>query len=469
MRTARVLHLSDPHFSRKYFYFVNKKTGHPRAAELAKALVQDWTPDAVLLTGDVAWSGQSEEYQYATDFVTALREILPNSVRVVIIPGNHDVDFAPHLRDERRQHQFIEFLRAVYSPSELTEIYPLLAPRYSGHLTMRERIAPIFVDELMTVAGINSAAYLRSKRGSGGPMGTPIYVRPLVLREVGEILRTLEPAASGDRIRVFLLHHHLLPFLEQPWGKQIDPDSLGERPPDDDLVANSGHLQQWLGQHSFDVALHGHKHVPHGRSDQLYVSPNTAPSSLIVIGAGSVGVEQGHRVGDLSLNRIEVRKSGRGDTQVNVEVGSPAAHSDGISISNWNRYTVTEPSVTDAVVALHATDTADAFEQIKAITAERHQVTNFLCVVDSSEYLHPDSASMEFEDVVRAFQALNPQMRCTSPDYACNRWRVHPVSHEASHQLRHGDYVFESRTPDLLSRFPCVARGHPPCAGLGGP
>jgi hypothetical protein len=84
---------------------------HFRVTELLKSQMEDvlrsllkkleqvvdrepqWTPELVLCTGDVAWSGKPEEYQvaqeYFSDLLTALRL---NKNQFFVVPGNHDVN-----------------------------------------------------------------------------------------------------------------------------------------------------------------------------------------------------------------------------------------------------------------------------------------------------------------------------------------------------------------------------------------
>jgi predicted MPP superfamily phosphohydrolase len=48
----------------------------------------------VFFTGDIAFSGRKEEYVIAEEFLAKLRKVLPkrNDTRVLLVPGNHDVD-----------------------------------------------------------------------------------------------------------------------------------------------------------------------------------------------------------------------------------------------------------------------------------------------------------------------------------------------------------------------------------------
>ena len=55
---------------------------------------EKWKPDVVLITGDIAFSGQAEEYKkFKECFLKPLLDILKIDIsRVLICPGNHDVD-----------------------------------------------------------------------------------------------------------------------------------------------------------------------------------------------------------------------------------------------------------------------------------------------------------------------------------------------------------------------------------------
>lgn len=50
-------------------------------------------PDVIFVTGDLAWSGKTEEYQEVEDFLRELLEITQlTPERLFVVPGNHDVD-----------------------------------------------------------------------------------------------------------------------------------------------------------------------------------------------------------------------------------------------------------------------------------------------------------------------------------------------------------------------------------------
>lgn len=96
--TALIVHLSDIHIKAD-------GTENPicsRATAIANALAARFDiqrPDAciIALTGDIAYSGDSKEYELATAFLGALRAQLDSRlkapVHIVTTPGNHDCNF----------------------------------------------------------------------------------------------------------------------------------------------------------------------------------------------------------------------------------------------------------------------------------------------------------------------------------------------------------------------------------------
>jgi predicted phosphodiesterase len=110
MTTIRILHISDIHF--------RSPNGHPdredaiRRETPRRALVlggTEWQKnladvladgpiDLVCLTGDIADWGSAAEYQQATTFLRSLLTTLKLTVsRLIVIPGNHDIDRTLHV------------------------------------------------------------------------------------------------------------------------------------------------------------------------------------------------------------------------------------------------------------------------------------------------------------------------------------------------------------------------------------
>lgn len=100
---VNILHLSDLHFGIEKHRSVTGKRQRFRQRELFKKLIDtlkdnasvppDWKPDVVAISGDIAWSGDLEEYQeFESEFLTPLRRALKLDIeRIIICPGNHDI------------------------------------------------------------------------------------------------------------------------------------------------------------------------------------------------------------------------------------------------------------------------------------------------------------------------------------------------------------------------------------------
>lgn len=90
----RWLHLSDCHVGSKEY---GAKKLFKETADFVRRRRETtgWEPDLVFLTGDIAYSGQAEQYEQAkAELLAPLGEALGGSLgeRLFMVPGNHDVD-----------------------------------------------------------------------------------------------------------------------------------------------------------------------------------------------------------------------------------------------------------------------------------------------------------------------------------------------------------------------------------------
>jgi predicted MPP superfamily phosphohydrolase len=94
MHTITWLHLSDLHFRASDAYNMDVVL-EAFLQDVPQLLVEDGLhPDFLVVTGDIAFSGQTEEYELAWHFLDGLREQLNElpEKRLFIVPGNHDVN-----------------------------------------------------------------------------------------------------------------------------------------------------------------------------------------------------------------------------------------------------------------------------------------------------------------------------------------------------------------------------------------
>src|SRR5664279_3170189 len=107
--TARPLfvHLSDIHFNAKDGVLADENTAARRMLldDLRQCVDQFGAPDAVLVTGDISFSGKGPEYEVATEFLERVTEVLGiERAQVQVVPGNHDVDRSRVIGSVRAVH-----------------------------------------------------------------------------------------------------------------------------------------------------------------------------------------------------------------------------------------------------------------------------------------------------------------------------------------------------------------------------
>ena len=87
------LHLSDFHFRATGDTFSQTVSCEELLRDIPSRLLDEYPLQFVLVTGDIAFSGQAGEYELASSFFVGLASKIGLSLnRICIVPGNHDVD-----------------------------------------------------------------------------------------------------------------------------------------------------------------------------------------------------------------------------------------------------------------------------------------------------------------------------------------------------------------------------------------
>ena len=116
MRPISWLHISDIHLSESAEWSQDVVLT-AMCERIKDQRAQGTTADFILLTGDIAFSGKSEEYALASEFLDALCSASDvEKERVYCIPGNHDID-----RDRQRLC-FRGARAALHDPSRVDAI-----------------------------------------------------------------------------------------------------------------------------------------------------------------------------------------------------------------------------------------------------------------------------------------------------------------------------------------------------------
>ncbi len=210
----RIAQLSDLHFGRH----------DPAVVEALLAAVVEDKPDLVVVSGDLTQRARRAEFRAAAAFLGRLREA---GLRVLAVPGNHDIPFYDVLR------RFLDPLG-----------------RYQRYID--RDLFPYVADEELAVLGINTARSLTFKDGrvnaqqmermarsfaAAGPQATRVLVthHPLVALPWGEEGETLDAAgrsaatltaAMAAGVQLLLAGHHHRPFSGAAAGFVAEGDRL---------------------------------------------------------------------------------------------------------------------------------------------------------------------------------------------------------------------------------------------------
>lgn len=248
---VRILHLSDFHFSTR-----SQWDSDPILRALARFIAEDIAqnnlyPDLVVITGDLAQSGQRKEYDLARQWLDALWPCLsPDPARplardrLLLVPGNHDVDWdliEPGARDAHQALLDTRTQEAITDRFKGKTTRDLLLKRHTAYLKFHgawlghRQALPWWQHSLtingqrLHIAGLDSAWLAGGDDDSRLLLGT-YQINQTVLHRDSE--------ADCDW-RIALLHH--------PWA------SLAEFDRND--------AQRTLYRHR-DLILRGHLHQP---------------------------------------------------------------------------------------------------------------------------------------------------------------------------------------------------------------
>jgi 3',5'-cyclic-AMP phosphodiesterase len=226
-RPFTIVQLSDLHCGQQFFL--------PHLLERAIAEVNELHPDVVVVSGDLTSNGFKDEYALAREYLDRV-----DCTAMVVIPGNHD----------SRNVGYVHF-------------EDLFGDRNSVlHL------------EHVTIVAVDSS----EPDLDNGQIGRGRY--RWIEEQFAAGARADEEAGAvtpGDRVsvapradlRVFVLHHHLLPV----------PGTGRER----NIVHDAGDTLETLQRAQVDLVLSGHKHVPYAwRLEDLFVvNAGTVSSSRL--------------------------------------------------------------------------------------------------------------------------------------------------------------------------------------------
>jgi 3',5'-cyclic AMP phosphodiesterase CpdA len=162
---ARIAHLSDVHFG----------ANDSKIVSATEAWLQQSQPDLVIISGDFTQRARVEQFRAASTWLNRLRAA---GMRLLVIPGNHDVPL-------------YDVMRRFAAP----------LGRYKRYIS--NDLCPWYEDAEVAILGLNTARSLTIKDGR-------------INHEQMRLLRERFAPVAPDKTRILVTHH---PLFAMPIGK----------------------------------------------------------------------------------------------------------------------------------------------------------------------------------------------------------------------------------------------------------
>jgi len=310
-RSIQIIHISDIHFGKRIIHdgkhpeyqdmhyfpendentFTLRETLGRDLLDLARNGQIDLTKLVLVASGDFTYRGHADEFNLASSFLLGLcSDIGLPRERVVMVPGNHDVNWDAAKTDPAtRLDDYLAFVRGFYGDAIYKARYPHIAKAIvdgAPHIEPRDIVS---ISDLFGFGfvGLNSTVF-EDDRLHFGFIGK---------RQIDSVERDVTDLLPPGTPLVAVMHHHLHPYpevLKAPKHASVwlDPS----------IVRDSGVLEKTLARFGTVVLLHGHKHQAQVRQSALLDRHTEAKRAsdvqLVVNGAGSIGVVESELKGD---------------------------------------------------------------------------------------------------------------------------------------------------------------------------
>jgi 3',5'-cyclic AMP phosphodiesterase CpdA len=408
-----ILHLSDLHLGKDQPWeratddkseFVPKGENSRLAVmETALAAVKqhlvtsDLELDSVVIGGDITTGYDEEGFTRFSSLLEGLK-LVGDVDRIIAVPGNHDVDRESDPGTEQKYARFLKFTREA----------GFRTPFCDGVDTIEAADArPILDLEDCVIAAINSANWC------GVPVQTGDTTHRYDAARVSEtqleyLTDQLRDHEIDGKVRIGVLHHHLLPVTEDEETKPFES------------FTNLARLRSWISHHKFHAVLHGHKHRPVITWDHVYdFEDHLQPATRVLVISAPTPTTWGAPVCRLiRIGEAAGRKVVRGAPRLLVDTVNAERHERRIEPTTA-AVDLHEPRVPPAALIAIDADTADAaYERLLSELEKRPgRLLNVTCVVRDPESASrlptnfvgkPENPEQWFEDAVSWWQSPAP-------------------------------------------------------------
>lgn len=414
LRVGRILCFSDLHLGEpteeqvvgNFKVPLGADDEHPTTQDIVTRTLRDACDeanpfDAVVVAGDLTNRFSEQGFSAFTALMDELEPCLPSAQNVLVVPGNHDV---PYQSDPSKLARYDKFLEVTRDRGYTTPMLDGLDfPAKSGYQEKGfTRSGPHVVEtDDFVIVPINSSnwchyvAPLREDQAAWDDFTNGIqedlrgdfqdqlrklqtFDLPRVSPEQVDALRAfldgqgLGSEKGDDRVRIAVLHHHLLPVSTEEEVKSFES------------LTNLAAVRQFLQSAGFHLVLHGHKHQSRMYWDADHRAGTTITDPLRRIFV--VAAPGDFRPGGESVRVIETEGLPRARTLaittiLGAEAGQPANRERPVSIPLWLARMESSPSPSTTI---SGSTTRVVYERARVLleSGDRKQINDLLCIVD---------------------------------------------------------------------------------------
>jgi 3',5'-cyclic AMP phosphodiesterase CpdA len=315
-RSSFILHLSDLHFGTQHGFATSDN--EPGKRSLARLIIDDLMnevkmgpPAAVIISGDITWQANKEEFELSLSFIDRLRsEFLLEPYQFVVVPGNHDIRWVEDPSKRPSQAERVKF-PPKKAKKNFHDFYLKLFGIPPNDFFSQGRRLLLSNYVTVDIIGLNSSELEQSHFSGYG------YVK------AEQLQAAVKEAGWGEvsprtTYRVLMLHHHLIPVVPEEEIKGYDKNYS--------ITLDAGHIIHECLVRGVDMVIHGHQHQPFtGAIMRAQGGKKFSPDRpLVVNAAGSAGVKKEHigcgknfyTIYNFDSNRIEVRLRMKSDADI---------------------------------------------------------------------------------------------------------------------------------------------------------
>jgi predicted phosphodiesterase len=283
----RILHLSDLHVSKtKHAFTLENGDAHNKTLAMAlHEALSPQLPGAVIVTGDLTWTGSRAEFDLAAEVLEDVRAVLGlERQQFIIVPGNHDIQWT---EEQHAKNEFNASGKVTIAPDDARKNYEEFYKAWydttpNEYLSVARRLF-LSGGPTVDILGLSSVALHQIKDAFAG-------IGRVTESAIDESAKRFDWGTEirPSLIRVVAVHHHVIPVI-QVENPENSKDGFG-------IALDASMQLDRMATLNTNLVCHGHQHQPFIGSvqRQWIIGESLPPTTILIAGGGSVGVVDDH-------------------------------------------------------------------------------------------------------------------------------------------------------------------------------